>query len=307
MSVVLWGPQGAGKSWLLASFPRELETCNQQYPEFRYELHELRPDGTDTAPLEVTPPPAHTGHIREYKWVFRRCPLVDDRAHRISAHTHAMQVTLLPDQEGVAGLYAPAEHEAAHAILSRAEAVVAVLDPCRLESFQADATAGVHAESLLDKSVWSQEEYLRTVHALLELLGRKGSPTQTVSVCISKMDRIGLVDGTLNIVEKLFGRQMVQMLEYYRRRLAVEVFPVTVFDGPPPAGSGPDAWDENQWERWRPHNAAAPFFHLFQEKEKAVFKQRPLDALLFQRWKTRNYLPYPMEARSANAGGKEQE
>jgi hypothetical protein len=305
LSVVLWGPPDAGKRWLLASFPRELAECNQNNPEFRCELYELRPDGSDLMLLEVAPPPVLTGSIQYHKWVFRRFPLVNDRAHRLSGYTHAMQVMCLPGWEGVSALFAPAEHETASAILARADCLVAVLDPCRLDSFQPEFPAGSPGESMLIKSVWSQEDYLKAVHALLQFLDRKGSPPRVVSVCISKMDRVGARGKPWQVLESLFGEQMVKMLEYYRSRLFVDVYPVTAFDGLPGGVPAPEQLDDNQWDTWKPFNTAAPFFHLFQERELALMKQRSLENLLFNRRSAHLHIPYPASCRERDAGGKE--
>jgi hypothetical protein len=256
-------------------------------------------------PLHIVPPLVHNSGIKEYHWLFHRSAFVPDQQHHLSEHVHAMQITVLPGQKCLESSFTSSDHESARFVLSGSQCVIIVLDPLRLESRNIGGMTGMPGESLIDKQVWSQDEYVRLVHHLLELLTRKDSPGRVVAVCISKMDQVPARGTPWEILEQLFGAQMQQMLQYYRSRLSLEVCAATSFGEMQLGGPAAERLDPDQWQAWKPFNAAAPFFHLFQVKERAVVNGGPLSALLFGWWRTKQYLNYPVRSWNPSSGEEE--
>ncbi|MFT3892774.1 MAG: hypothetical protein QM730_14175 [Anaerolineales bacterium] len=90
-NIAMWGPHGAGKTWLIYALAKELSWYSDRDPEFSYSI-------IDDTGINVWPSPPNaidqgpTAFPEDRLWVFERRGKKQTPTHQISSHRHSIVV-----------------------------------------------------------------------------------------------------------------------------------------------------------------------------------------------------------------------
>jgi len=302
--VTLWGVKGSGKSWMVNAFAKELEWYNRFDAEFTYSLYEH--DELNNSLKKYTSLArldnkivAATVRSMDKAWVFERKFRVDDLRHRVSTHQHKI---IVHDNAGadltVAAGGTSVENvgqtqvDAAIKTLEAADGVLLLLDPTSVEA------SPVFTQKVTEKR--SRGEYEELITQVLAI-SVKNKKKLRVAVCLSKSDSLQLELTPKDLVEVIFGRQLIDHLngleklekivtQYFRFSAVGSYFDEMGIKRPNLTDDGDGIRNGNAWN---PVHAASPFFWIFEAIERARVSQ-PLESsfrfLLSDRRKL--YVPY---------------
>ena len=259
--MAVWGPTGSGKTWLLQAFGRGLQQCKDD-PHFSYHLisRNLLPL-TSSLPQSNNP----TQNAEDRYWHFARRPRKNTPAHRESAFTHEIALHDEAGQVLVDAVDQPDQQNLTRLTLQSADAILALLDPTLLQGSPL-------AVAQLSSTLYSQQEYLKMILALADLLASRDQPGY-LALCVSKVDLTGLRRPPEALVEIYFGQQMLELItDNTHPNLSIRAF----------ACSAAGYYSENGYEhanfnsqtgdilypaRWQPYQVTSPFFWLFEANE----------------------------------------
>ncbi|BBB48035.1 P-loop NTPase family protein [Pelolinea submarina] len=313
--IALWGPSGSGKDWLVKAFAQELIFFNIEYPDFKFTLEDEDGDPVDPEKPDSDP----SKNIETFNRTFKRKPADrrPDKAHIIScSFKHDITIWNNAGADTIAWLVDPEVFESAYSAISGSGFIILLLDPTYLEnsiskkeintnSLHEDNASIVIAEvknkaypAIAVEESFSKIEYARTVKNLFQRLADEESNVYHIAVCITKVDKMmySMKDPEF-LLKVLFGKSMTKTLELFKdnSKFVIEVFATTA------AGyikkGGKKASNEIDGElldddNWNPINAAAPFFWIFEQKEKMEMKKKSMENRLMGS-DFKHYIEYP--------------
>lgn len=319
--IALWGPSGAGKDWLFRSFAKELQfyNTNERYNrDFQYELREIIDDGNPN-PSPVNPDlprnlPATTS-MDDVHYYFTRIPMIQDKAHQISALVHNIIIHNDKGQDLVDSLEDPDTFQAQFHTLTHAQNIFLVLgipsDFNKNTSPSSSTTASQPdsnpndiqpLETILDdlgrqgrQSVtqgnWRSVDYVNFIKQLLAVLGR--TSRKNLAVCMTKSDQLpGLKGDPWSVLWKRYNLDLHREFTVLRQWHNVQVFNTSAA-GYIRVGGVPspnmDRGNIRDMNRWHPVNTTAPFFWIFEQIERANLPLKPT----FGTDPRTLYIPYP--------------
>lgn len=320
--IMLWGPTNAGKDWLFHAFNKELAYYNQIDRDFHYEIFINNPGDPTPVPLPPAPPPAYpTTYAEDLNYSFQRVPMLQDNAHKISAHAHQIIIHNDKGANLVDSLNDPFSFESTFLALTQARNLILVLDipseenaptqtaeppqpqpdsedfAQKLDDLNGKMTPppadnNVHSAEAQSRS-WSRAEYLKFMQLLLSILARTDG--RNLAVCMSKSDKLNYRGDPWQVLSRRYGAEMARLLQINQQKHQIEVFLTSAagfarFGGrimPNINGDSKVLIDE---KRWNPVNTAAPFFWIFEKIERERLGK---GFVLFRGSNQKNYIPYP--------------
>jgi hypothetical protein len=281
--VTLWGVTGSGKSWMVNAFAKELEWYNRFDKEFSYNLYEYDENNNSLKPyssLTRLDNKIIEANIRstDKVWVFERKFRASDLRHRVSTHQHKI---IIHDNAGAdltvaAGGRIDTEVdqlrvEAAIKTLEVADGVALLLDPTSVE--------GTPVATVRETLKRPRSEYEELITQVLEMAVKdKGKDEEKlrVAVCLSKSDSLQLELTPKDLVEVIFGKDLVGYLNtleklgkldirYFRFSAVGSYFDEKGIKRPNLTDDGNGVANENAWN---PVHAASPFFWIFEAIER---------------------------------------
>ncbi|HNB93320.1 MAG TPA: hypothetical protein PKV31_10430, partial [Saprospiraceae bacterium] len=129
------------------------------------------------------------------------------------------------------------------------------------------------------KNTFTREEYTQIIHYLLMTLSKNSPQKRYLAMCITKMDKMRIQGSPWTLLKRLFGQEMFIVLENYKKLFDIEVFVTSaagfVKDKKDNMGvkvSNEVDGDIKDISQWQPVNTAAPFFWIFENREKEKIK-----------------------------------
>ena len=307
-NIALWGPYASGKSWLLCSFPKDLEyynRLNDQENQFFYSLREYLPGKPDPLPVIPGPPVSimPAPHLMTFMYRFNRVPRTLDRRLRSSAQDHEVLLSKIKWKDLVQGLDDPENFAGSMNALVQAQNHVIALgipydemmsEPPMVPGLeQPDPMMGFshRRDSRLGIFIPSQDELVISMQGLLQKLGTQRRCN--LAFCLTKADQLKKTGSPWDLLEYRHGRKLRNLLELYRKFHNIQVFVTSAagylqVDGRVvPNIAGGELIDPNCWQ---PVNTAAPFFWIFEQLEHARLQK---NFFLFRAARLKNYIPYP--------------
>jgi hypothetical protein len=313
--IAVWGPTQSGKDWLYKAFAKELEYYNDNYPDFRFELHAHPPGQDATKPVRFesphTPP---TPFGESYNLQFHRIAVPKDEAHQISTHVHRINFHNNSGAELLSFLMDPVRFEQALVPIKRSKYLLIIMDPdfsntssSRKPSWSEETddlqSINNHTSNRINeypdiasKSGLSKEDYWEILTMLLQVLAESNSSKRYLCICITKTDilrRSG--NNPQGLLEIVFGQKIYQLLNSYRAIFNIEIFATSA--------AGYFQNDKGEYvqneaggelivpESWNPINCAAPFFWIFQNRE--IERIYQTSNFLNREYNLRKYIRYP--------------
>lgn len=269
--IALWGPTGAGKTWLIHAFGRDLVRINSHINEsaatIRWDLRLYDSDDEPiVSPIDLTIPP--TGELEDEVITFVRRPFNKAGEPELSV-PHVTHKIILRDNMGESlvkamRLIPGVSDRPAELILSTADAVIVLLDVNYRAFVVSDPTMGILADDA---------SYADHIQELCRLLST-GKRQKYVAVCASKVDLSSLKDGPMAVIRTLFPRTGEVLKQYNAsKRLLISYFNISSFGyfrsrGKFSANFNPNTGAILDPESWQPHNVSSPFFWIFEQIEK---------------------------------------
>ncbi len=288
VSVALWGPMAAGKTWLAYAFGRTLQTkYNREINGLAYELETVNKTDFSHQPNDPT------ASTREFIFKFSRSRTSESYSQSISSFCHEILIIDNPGGMTTAPFdnnpYLPAEHNTAILHIAHADIVIIVLDPT-YHRFKGD------------NNNYLKTEYPRLVRELIRYLeSDKNNRSRYYAVCISKAD---VIDGGVYInpdalIEMYFGEAMTEALRIPDPK-RIKTFTTSsagyiIQNGREYSNISADQSGLADVKNWQPYGVEFPFFWAFEEIEKQSLIDR------FQKsWRKRfslnrtlkKYIPY---------------
>ena len=280
--IALWGPVGSGKDWLINGFARELAFFNKANPDFLFELNDE--DGTPINPKapskKIILP---TAEAVDYFLRFTRRPTAEepDHAHSISAYSH--DINIHNDKGGhlMSVLTHPEGHEYTYRTLMDSRYIIVVLDPTLISSAprtNSEQISKPDLASIIVKESFTQNEYRLAIQTLLTTFSKEANQKRYLAICLTKMDKKSVRGSSWDLLRRLFGVEMYELLLNYKRKFEIEVFSTSAAGFIKNPGSiGPRVSNEDggiitDENNWNPVNTATPFFWIFENKEKDKLK-----------------------------------
>lgn len=294
-NIALWGPTSAGKSWMIRALCKELAWYNQHDPEFNYRVIDH-----NNQPISINPPtradilPTDSAVDRIIH--FHREGKKKTPRHIISAQTHRINIH---DNRGlnlVEALRSPGQDRIVDTTLEDSPYVIAVLDPTTfLGKTTHSASSSSTPSASLPGALVTVPEYLDSVHALCHFLSSTsaGDKNKYLAICINKADSFALKSPPWQLIRMLFGREMFDLLEGFRGRLKINAFATSsvgyYWDRGIQKANANALGEIVRPDQWKPCNVVAPFFWIFENKERDRLQRR--GGLLGQ--SLEDYIPYP--------------
>jgi hypothetical protein len=280
--IAMWGPLGSGKDWLINAFAKELDYFNRTTPDFLFDLTDE--DGNQVTPKvpskEVILP---TAEAEDYFLRFTRRPKVQNpnHSHLVSAHSH--RINIHNDKGGnlMAVLDNPKGHEDTYQTLVVSRYAIVVLDPTFISyksNLDDEQMPDVQSSSIVEKVIFTQSEYKSAIQALFDIFSKETSQKRYLAFCLTKMDKKSVRGGSWDLLRRLFGLEMYDLLLKYKRTFEIEVFSTSAAGFiriPGSIGvrfSNEEAGSLKDQDNWNPVNTATPFFWIFENKEKEKLK-----------------------------------
>jgi hypothetical protein len=285
-SIIMWGPKGSGKTWLLHAFVKELEWYNEKDNEFIYSLKDT--DGNiiyspaSINSMDVAPSAQSEDHV----WIFERTGRNPKaHGHQVSTHTHRIVVH---DNPGLwlTDAVDPQSNFSNGVVTSTLQSsnnIIITLDPTSVKNSPV-VTADI-------PDVPSKADYERWINILLNIILQK-HPVANTAVCLSKSDLIKFYLPTDEIIRVVFGEGVVKAFK--KPGLNVNFFRVSsvghikTLDGKRIANLDDSLQSIKDEARWDPVNVVAPFFWLFENIERQRIKKGDIFGD-----REKHYIPYP--------------
>lgn len=276
--IAMWGPVGSGKDWLINAFAKELDYFNRTSPDFLFELtdEEGNPINPITPSNQVILP---TAEAADYLLKFTRRPTSEnpDHSHRISAHSHSINIHNEQGGKLMAVLDNPKDNPYTYQILIDSRYIIVVLDPIflnynpRLDDKQMPDR---QSSSIVEKPIVTQSEYKEAIQDLFATFSKDTSKKRYLAFCLTKMDKKSVRGNSWDLLRRLFGPEMYDLLLKHKRTYEIEVFSTSAagfIKNPGIIGarlSNEEAGGIKDKNNWNPVNTATPFFWIFENKEK---------------------------------------
>lgn len=265
LRVMLWGPTGAGKSWLAYGLARELEYISTIDEKFTYALN-----GSNNLPVyvNVDQAPNPTQEMEDIVFTFHRFEKKEPQdlivAHEVEIHDN-MGLNLV-QALGLSG----SSNFQAELTLSKSIAVMALFD-CRSEEFGGSIPmAGI---------ISGRSDYANYANELCQLIVQQPGDKKYLAACISKID---FYPGFRQPARDIFGMlfpEVLAVMEKYERLIDINYFAISSMGflrsgNNYTANFNSDTGSLENSGQWLPYNVAAPFFWIFEEVEKDLKKPR---------------------------------
>lgn len=278
ITIAFWGPTGAGKTWLMKAFQKELDYYNEEDPEFEYTLTAVNPPLV-VASLDNIP---NIGP-RTAEWTFERRPKKKSRKHNISS-IFRYHIELQDDKGAntLEMLQNPQVYLQTYARISLADCVIAALDPTLLPAAEASPVMlytfeSVYAQQSMNRPgfeaiIIDRVGYAQLISTLCGLIVKNQSVDRKkhLALCVTKIDWSRLRGREpKQVLELLFGRDMLYAYAVHENSLSIESFVTSAggyFRGE--SNVDPSTGDLKYPNNWDPYNVAASFFWLFESLEK---------------------------------------
>ncbi|MBI5223172.1 hypothetical protein HY990_01995 [Candidatus Micrarchaeota archaeon] len=314
VSIALWGPHGAGKTWLVKSLAKSLEKHNGEASELRYGIRNAN-TGEDLY-YEGIPEVFPTVGMVGEEWIFGR--KVNTRfvkkvsyKHKISVYEHRIEIR---DVEGELTEKLK-EHEDIQKYIRGAKSVLLILDPFQFGDRPPESSPMPNRDDDVgntesnvshikaEKTIFTEEDYCRLVRDLIKLLSNSNN-TKNLAICVTKYDRLGIrTRDPWEVIDIKFGTQMLELfratIKDPSKNLNIRPFLVSSFGYLDKAQTQPN-FNQNSGfiqkkDAWEPFNVEAPFFWLFEQTERQILNQASQNIFqkLFERDRIQSYIPYP--------------
>lgn len=300
-TVAIWGPVGAGKTWLINALANTINTKYQKgYSGLRYDLFDANGNpsfgysptlGNRGRGNEIGP----TAEITFSFFRFSRSRTSNKFFEMMSSFSH--NIYIYDNQGGPSsniGNEKVNQNRLAKTIvnLANADIVILALDPTRITEEEVSKTDYSYG-------MVTRKEYAEMVRRLFSVL-EKANPEKRrlYAACITKSD---LIPGAMYLhpdalVETYFGHEMSEALQTPKQGI-VQTFTTSSFGfiggTTKPNHDGGRIQDEYNW---RPYGVEYPFFWSFEMQEKELLKKL-LRSNLWSRLSFysnyKNYIPYP--------------
>ncbi len=321
--IAIWGPTGSGKDWLIRGFAKELQHFNREYPDFSFELYDEEDNPiVPVPPTKATIDPTSDQEDFVLKFVRRPTSQNPDHAHRISAHSHKINIhndagakllSILVDQKGFEDTFRTVMDSQFLIVVLDPTYVVNNPDQTRRQTDKKNNNGMDFTESdnddfemsdenyppIANQKIFSRDEYIQIVHYLLMALSKDAGQRRYLAICLTKMDKKKVRGNPKDLIKRIFGQGMYDLLESYKRTFEIEVFATSSvgFVKKRIGGMGVRASNEASGDlidpaQWQPVNTAAPFFWIFESSEKEKIKAS--GGLLSNNLK--DYIEYPSRA-----------
>ncbi len=308
LPITLWGPTGAGKTWLINAFVKKINFLHSNSQEFKYRLYKYpskEPSFVSPKSISPTSDPEHNLFLFE-----RIGPNLNSYKYQLSSHSHLLSIRDSKGSNTLSMLEKPDNSRMTLVNTINAEGIIIVLDPTmtstnsnRDQTSESIISSELLSPPLDDKNQYerydvpiARHEYFYWVNELINVLekysSRRGGPF--FAACITKVDLLskGMYKrDPWDLIDGYFGREMVDIL---RSRVNVEAFAVSSYgflrDEYPNYDSASGGL--MNISEWSPLNVESPFFWIFQNIElKRLSQSTTIFDKLFNRAKY--YIPYP--------------
>lgn len=309
MKIMLWGPSGAGKDYLIQGFIKECKNLNKENKNSnKYVFEVLNHDHQDTPAHQETEKPALTSRAEYTELVFCRQYGQDDKESNPYYFTHYHKVVILNNLGGNLVSF-PVEDPTIIAAFRAAENFIVVMDqPSDLAGKVAEMrdTGNQDLKELIDsispdnhsetndinlsgegRDDRSREAYNRNLELFFAHLDKFNTgKKRLIAICLTQADRHKLRGEPEIILSGLFGKDCLELINRYKKRYSIKIF-VTTTEGFNESKVNPE--NPNFVD---PTNTASPFFWFFEEAEKARLSKN-FPEWLFGKERIKNYVPYP--------------
>jgi hypothetical protein len=286
-NIALWGPKGAGKTWLLNAFMKDLDKYNTDTSNFSYFLHNktgMQTPLINGLDAETFGPSVENETIR---WEFqRRGKQLDKRSHQVSTHTHDIAVHDNPG-DWLTNAVSPNNsnrNALAVSMLRKSNNLIMVLDPTHVIG------TPIPGEEI-NPNAPTKTEYAQWFSILMQFL-KEQELQANIAVCLSKSDKIKVYLETKELIRVIFGENIIRILE--KSGFNINYFRVSAtgkinhIDGKTESNLDHETQSIKDIDQWRPINVSAPFFWLFEIIERERIRK---DDFFGDREKI--YIPYP--------------
>lgn len=314
--ILLWGPTGSGKDWLLRGFIKEIEHYNKEHP-LVLSIFEQLPGGNQPIPVSPAPPinipPTAELIMTNYK--FMRVPTDNnDPAQSVSTYTHDLLITNNKGANLVDALNDPTYFQTIIQMMSQTENIILVLGiPSDSQNESSSVSYNKYnvdqphdsdqsqLEKVLNQSQteatnphWKRETYLKFVRLLITQLNQS-TRRRRIAVCMTMVDQLGYSTGMKpwEMLAYRHGEEMRREFLMLKKHHEVEVFATTaagylIQNGKAIANMGGGSLVDSV--KWNPLNTAQPFFWVF---EKIELERLNKGNVVYRNGNRRKYIHYP--------------
>lgn len=312
MQIMLWGPSGAGKDYLIQGFIKETEKINTD--EYEYKVDKLDEKDRPGLKLSEAPLPVSTSTSETRLLKFRR-----EYRHKANKrkknpfHINYYHLVEIHNNLGGDLIKIPSEDPTITAPFKTSKNFIVVMDPPTESAGEAAKKRSSNDEGITKLiQEFSSDDYSETVslrdsrnsytgHSredqyrnlkrfFAQLDSIKTESKRLVAICLTQADKHEHRGKPETTLEKLFGEACLKLIESYNNNTtySIKIFVTTTegFDSPKEDSGNPSIKN--------PTNAASPFFWFFEEAEKDRLRfSKRIPQWLFGEERISNYVPYP--------------
>lgn len=303
LNIVLWGPSGAGKDYLINGFIIETNTSGDSKNRYFYSItlgNEKIIPGT-TIPESV--PSTANAESRRLEFT-RQCR--EETSQKLNPyhiqHFHHVVIHNNRGGELVDVTNGKSTDPTITALFELANNFIVVLDKPSNEDKKNSNESGSDAQTingndvafLLDSEkpqkirTYSIKYYQDSLKMFFDHLKVSKSEAKTyIAICLTKADRYGLEGDPKVVLSQCFGPETLSLIERYQADYNIRIFLTTT------EGFRNVKADPNNPKFLKPTNTASPFFWFFEEAEKDRLSENCPRILVQARLSESNYVPYP--------------
>ncbi len=290
--IAIWGPVGSGKDWLINGFAKELEYYNNTDVDFMFELTDE--DGNPIIPKPLSRDDIKpTAESEDYVLRFTRRPKAktDEHSHSVSTYQHKINIHNDPGGRLLEAL--SKQEGSTYQTLVESRYIIVVLDPgflpfeTELDEGQVKKNSNEYLSIVKKGSSLTPKEYKLAIQTLLTTLSEKtATQKRYLAICLTKMDKKGIRGNSWDLLRRLFGSDMHEILKKYKTNFEIEVFSTSAagYIKNPGSISSRKSNEEDgkikDKDKWNPINTATPFFWIFENKEKERLKSSDIESYI---------------------------
>lgn len=299
LNIVMWGPSGAGKDWLIRGFIKETDDFNknvgasnqgrevayyynvEQYGGLRVPTENMAVNHFSTANAESL----ELEFYREFRGK-SQSPYYIKYYHHVVIHNNrggemVKVVASLSEDPAISTLFNPINNH-----------FIVVLEPPgeetmvnrKVEEDKNDFQRILQGNTETGSPTFTRVEYCRSLKDFFNFLDQKGK--KNIAICLSKADTHDKRGEPMQVLAQLYGEDLLVEVEKQQANHNIKVFLTTT--------EGFDKPNANSGGAFRnPTNTASPFFWFFEEAEKERLKKNAPAIFTGARLFPSNYVPYP--------------
>ncbi len=279
--IVLWGPTGSGKDYLMNGFFRQAQNFDSE-DEYNYKL--VYSEGTISTPGSVINKTPHSTEKEEAVWFNFSRELKSSYKNKNPYHHNHYHFARIVNNKGedlVGATQELIEHKGFRELLKKAKCFILVLD------IPSEQDTPMPNKSLVD--AWDANRYYENVDMFFKVLEEESKgKRRNIAICMTKADKCVYDGDPWEILAKRYNKDLEKLIRMKKETHNVEVFYISA------TGFLEESESNSSCPSIKtPINAAMPFFWFFEMIERERLHTKPRWLITDQRLSKKNYIPYP--------------